>query len=393
MERSEARHRFAIVSRGLGRAAALAALMALGSAPALPQGLPPTGLPPLPLPPGLPLAPGPSSPGTAPQSPSPRLAPPPARPSRSPPSRCSGTSAPGPVPFAGSVFPCDFADPMVLKAGHVWFAYATAAGWEHGNRAFPILRSEDLRHWRAVGDALLRPPRWAGGDLWGPSVIAWRGSYLLYYNARRGRRGPHCLAVAVAREPQGPFRPARRIACQFRRQGGFIDPAPLVAPAARLYMFFSVDSPEHSIDAVRLSADGMHAAAHVSQMLQVSRRWRRLRSRTVEGPWPLRRRGRYYLFYSAGSWNSDYRMAYAVARRPQGPYSDTAPVAILRGRTQLTSPGGGSVISGGGGATWLAFHAWNGRPGYRFNSERTMRIAPLRWSRRGVPRVDLRGGG
>jgi len=27
-----------------------------------------------------------------------------------------------------------------------------------------------------------------------------------------------------------------------------------------------------------------------------------------------RRRGRYYLFYSAGSWSSDYRMAYAVAR-------------------------------------------------------------------------------
>lgn len=113
----------------------------------------------------------------------------------------------------------------------------------------------------------------------------------------------------------------------------------------------------------------------------------------MEGPWPLRRRGRYYLFYSAGSWLSDYRMSYAVARHPLGPYRDTAPVAILSGEANVPSPGGGSVVLGRGGTTWLAFHAWSGRPGYQFGSQRTMRIAPLQWNRRGVPRVDLLGGG
>jgi arabinan endo-1,5-alpha-L-arabinosidase len=280
---------------------------------------------------------------------------------------------------------------MVLRAHHAWFAYATAARWERGSRTFPILRSEDLRHWRYVGDALRRAPRWSAGDLWGPSVIGWHGSYLLYYSARLGRHGPHCLAVASARRPQGPFRSRRRIACQDGRRRGFIDPAPLIAPGHRLYLFFSVDSPKHSISAVRLSADGLDAAGSPNRLLEVSRRWRGLRSRTVEGPWPLRRRGRYYLFYSAGSWSSDYRMAYAVARHPLGPYRDIAPVAILHGRAPLASPGGGSVVSDGNDDNWLAFHAWRGRHGYQFDSERTMRIAPLRWSRRGVPRVDLQG--
>jgi beta-xylosidase len=302
----------------------------------------------------------------------------------------------GAVPYAGAVFPCDFPDPMVLKQGHAWFAYGTSTGWEHGVRSFPILRSTDLRHWKFVGDALSRPPRWAAGDLWGPSVIAWHGSYLLYYGASlRGRGphwGPHCVAVARARRPQGPFRTLGRIACRVPRGRGLIDPAPLVAPGRRIDLFFSVDSPRHSISAVRLSANGLRATGRVHRLLWVSPRWGRLRSRTVEGPWPLRRRGRYYLFYSAGSWMSDYRMSYAVARHPLGPYRDTAPVEILRARKPLRSPGGGSVVLGAGGATWLAFHAWSGRSGYQFNSERTMRIAPLQWTRRGVPRLDLRGG-
>lgn len=253
---SEAGRRSTTARRALGLAVALGALMAFGSATARPQGLPTHALLPLPL---LPPLPGvPLRIGTPPSDSQP---PSPPRPSRSPPSYCSGKSAPGPVSYAQPVFPCDFSDPMVLKTRHAWFAYATAAGWEHGTQSFPILRSEDLRHWRFVGDALGRPPGWAAGDLWGPGVLAWRGSYLLYYNALSTGTDLHCLAVAVASRPHGPFQPEGRIACQFGQLRGFIDPAPLVAPGRRLYLFFSVDSPEHSISALRLSADGCAQSA------------------------------------------------------------------------------------------------------------------------------------
>jgi hypothetical protein len=84
-------------------------------------------------------------------------------------------------------------------------------------------------------------------------------------------------------------------------------------------------------------------------------------------------------------------MAYAVARSPLGPYSDSAPVPILSATAQLPAPGGGSVLSGPGGASWLAFAAWSGAPGYTGGSQRTMRIAPLSWTRRGVPQVVLTG--
>jgi hypothetical protein len=84
-------------------------------------------------------------------------------------------------------------------------------------------------------------------------------------------------------------------------------------------------------------------------------------------------------------------MAYAVARSPLGPYTDSAPVPILSGTADLPAPGGGSVVNGAGGTNWLAFAAWSGVLGYRLGSERTMRVAPLRWTRRGVPQVVLTG--
>jgi beta-xylosidase len=293
------------------------------------------------------------------------------------------------IAFSAAVFPCDFPDPMVMRSGGAWFAYGSATGWEEGGRAFPILRSTDLRHWRFVTDALIHAPGWSSGDLWGPSVLFWRGRYLLFYNARRRAGGLHCLAVAVGASPAGPFQTRRRLACSTRGERGFIDPAPLVAPRHRLYLFVSVDSPQHSIAALRLSADGLRALGRPRTVLGVSPRWGTLRAKTVEGPWPVHRHGFYYLFYSAGSWGLDYRMAYAVARSPLGPYADSAPVPILSATAQLPAPGGGSVLSGPGSSSWLAFTAWSGLPGYALGSQRTLRIAPLRWTSRGIPRIVL----
>ncbi|HEX8977158.1 MAG TPA: family 43 glycosylhydrolase [Solirubrobacteraceae bacterium] len=348
-------------------------------------------LPPLPVPlPPLPVAPlpAPGSGGSTAGSPA---TPPPPRPSRSPPSSCADQSVPGVIPFALAVFPCDFPDPMVLQAGGAWYAYASATGWEPGGHAFPVLRSTDLRHWRFVGDGLTSPPRWSSGDLWGPSVLSWRGRYLLFYSARVHGGGLHCLAVATAPTPQGPFQTVRRLACRSGRERGYIDPAPLIAPRRRPYLFFSVDRPRHSISALRLSADGLRVIGPPRTILSVSPRWGALRARTVEGPWPLHRGAFYYLFYSAGSWSADYRMAYAVSRFPLGPYFDSAPVPILSGSAQLPAPGGGSVLTGPGGRNWLAFAAWSALPGYTRGSQRTMRIAPLHWTPQGMPEVLLSG--
>lgn len=317
---------------------------------------------------------------------------PPPRPSRPHVPRCTQTAtnraARG---FAEPVFPCDFADPSVIRVGRSWYAYATTTGWERGRRAMPILRSTDLRHWRHVGDALAAPPRWASRDVWAPTVLATRHGYLLYFSATRRRGRVHCLAVATARRPTGPFRAPRALSCGDRKGRGYIDAAPLRGPGGRLYLYFSVDGPAHSVSVLPLSRDGVHVAGRRRELFGVSRRWQRgLDSSTVEGPSPVWRNGRCYLFYSTGYWGSDYRMGYAVARSPLGPFRDFRSNPILRPARSLVAPGGGTVFPGPHGSTWLAFHAWSGRAGYGNHGQRTMRVAPLRWHGDRVS-VPLRG--
>jgi len=314
----------------------------------------------------------------------------PPRPSRSPPSRCRGVTSSGRVPYAGAVFPCDFPDPMVLKVGRVWYAYATGTGWQPRGHVFPVLRSRDMRHWTRVSDGMLGIPGWAYRDVWAPSVVRARGRYFMYYSGLRRTDNVHCVAVASSRSPVGPFHTENVIGCHDRQGEGYIDAAPLI-DRGRAYLYFSVDWP-HTLSVLRLRRDLVHAEGPRKALLGPTRRWQKgLDDPTVEAPAPVRHGRLYYLFYSAGSWLTDYRMGYAVARSPTGPFRDYGRNPFLS-RRPLVGPGGGAVVAGPGHTQWLAFHAWTGGPGYGSrHGERTLRMAPLRWGRHGVS-VDVRGG-
>jgi beta-xylosidase len=333
----------------------------------------------------------PDPPGTLPGTGPPAAGSNPPRPDRPPQAPCNPPSQPGPVPFAQPTFPCDFPDPMVLRVGGTYYAYGTATGWERRRRAFPILRSTDLRRWVPVGDAFPNLPGWADGHLWGPSVLRSRGRYYLYFSARRRGDLVHCLGAATAERPTGPFQDRGVVACGDRRASGYIDPAPLVH-RGRTYLFFSVDRPRHSISVLRLRHDLLRARGARRRLIGVARRWEKgLVSSTVEAPWAMRRGKRFFLFYSAGCWCFDYRMGYAVASNPLGPYRDPGGNPILFGGGALAAPGSGSLVRSHGGRTWLAFHAWTGMPDYRRGGRRTLRVAPLRWEG-GRPRPRLGGG-
>jgi beta-xylosidase len=277
------------------------------------------------------------------------------------------------------VFPCDFPDPMVLHTRGAYYAYSTPTKWGHQDRTFPILASTDLRHWHLLGQALPGNPAWASGDVWAPSVLAARGRYFLYYSALRRRDGVHCLAVATAARPTGPFRDRGPIACRDRRASGYIDPAPLI-DRGRGYLYFSVDGPRHSVSVLALDRSLLHVRGKRRELLGPARSWLRSNAtETVEAPYPVRRGRRFYLFYSAGCWCSDYRMGWAVASRPTGPFRLSPRNPMIGGQAGLVAPGGGSVVSGPGGASTLVFHAWTGTPDYDLGGIRTLRTVPLAW--------------
>src|SRR5215213_2499029 len=125
-----------------------------------------------------------------------------------------GIAAPARAPqavYRNPVLDSDFPDPTVIRAPDGYY-YGYATQTQRGGRwlNLQVARSSDLVHWRHLGDALPRKPRWASRtqDLWAPHVVRDGRRYIIYYSAKPNtadERHGLCLAVATAASPAGPF--------------------------------------------------------------------------------------------------------------------------------------------------------------------------------------------
>jgi GH43 family beta-xylosidase len=106
---------------------------------------------------------------------------------------------------------------------------------------------------------------------------------------------------------------------------------------------------------------------------------------TVEGPFVVYRRERYWLFYSGGLWKgADYGVSTAVADDVLGPYVEpdtSSGPTLLRSTPGLRGPGHNCVVTAPDGTDAIVFHAWD--PAL---TVRRMFVAPLAWTADG-PRV------
>jgi beta-xylosidase len=252
--------------------------------------------------------------------------------------------------------------------------------WNGRRRLFPVLHSRDLIHWRPLGDAFPRAPRWTRDRLWAPSPLRRGGRIYLFYSAR-ARSGRHCVAVATAPRPAGPFRHRAVLACG--RPLGYIDPFPFVDSGGTTWLYFARADPRCYaargscfISVYRLARNLMRVSGPRRIVLGVSEPWEaRPGYETVENPFVLQYGGQYYMLYSANDWRTaDYAMGYAVSSSPLGPFVK-AGGPLLSSAPGVTGPGGGSVVTGPNGGFWLVYHAR--RSGFAHSRKRTLHIDPL----------------
>ena len=182
------------------------------------------------------------------------------------------------VPYKNPVFRRDFPDPMVLRNGpHDYWAYGTSptpASWMKDELgAFPILHSTDLIHWRYVADVFKSTPEWAAGDLWAPSAVRRGGTYYVYYTGLSAFSNVHCIGVATAHRPGGPFFARNIVGCGDNHGIGFIDPAVYIDADGRAYLYVAVDSPKHTISVAPLKPDLLHLAGPSHRLFGVTQPW------------------------------------------------------------------------------------------------------------------------
>jgi hypothetical protein len=257
----------------------------------------------------------------------------------------------------GLVYPFDFPDPDVILVGQTYYAYATNS--VAGN--IQILRSTDITHWTAVGNALPSLPQWAAPNFtWAPSVAQIGGQYLLYYAANPAGSGTECISVATASQPEGPYvdRTSGPLECQ-RALGGSIDPSSFVDSNGTPYLLWKSGGPGSSkIWSEQLTAAGTAFAtgATATGLLVPVHPWE---SGTVEAPDLVKANGHYFLFFSGNEWNSaKYAVGVAVCTGPLGPCLDSSAQPLLASGAGAEGPGGPSVFMDATGSWWMAFHAW-----------------------------------
>lgn len=296
--------------------------------------------------------------------------------------------------YTNPVYDQSFPDPFVLKYCGTYWAYCTGF-WDDG-RVFGILHSPDLVNWREVGSALDPLPS-DHPCYWAPEVTYDNGRFFLYYSV--GNEKTMHIRVATAAHPAGPFVDSGH---QLTDAPFAIDPHVWIEEDGRRYLFYATDFLNHTHigtgTVVDRLLDPYTLAGQPRPVTRACYDWQvydpqrvekgGVRWHTLEGPFVLRHKGRYYQMFSGGNWqNESYGVGYATtetletAEEWAQACDGQAVLPIMRtvpGR--VIGPGHNSVVRGPDNRQlYCVYHRWSKRKAATGDG-RVLAIDPLDWA-------------
>jgi xylan 1,4-beta-xylosidase len=287
--------------------------------------------------------------------------------------------------YENPVIPGDFPDPSIIRVGRDYWATATSGDWAP---EFPLLYSDDLVNWDAVGAIFQRHPGWAAQNFWAPEISAYRGRFFVYYTARR-KGGPLCIAMASAKSARGPYTDHGPLVCQ---ELGSIDAMAVEDEHGHRYLVWKEDGNSRNQPTIlwtqRLSVDGTRLVGSRKELIRNDPlSWE---GGVVEGPFILRRDNWFYLFYSGNACcgrECNYAMGVARSRRLLGPWQRNPNNPILAANETWKCPGHGSIVSDPQGRNFLLYHAFTRGEG-AFNIGREAMLDEVTWVEDGWPAIN-----
>jgi len=252
----------------------------------------------------------------------------------------------------------DYPDPSVIRVGRDYWATATSSEW---SPQFPILHSRDLVNWEVVGSVFPNRPTWATGNFWAPEITKYNGFYYLYYVARK-KDGPLSVAVAIADQPEGPYKDYGPLVSQ---PAGSIDPFFCKDEKGEPYLIWKEDGNSRRQPCVlwaqRLDQYGVRLIGEKKELLRNDVPWE---GAVIEGPYILQRGDYFYMFYSGNGCcgvNCNYALGMARSRSLLGPWEKNPGNPILSGNGDWKCPGHGTIVQDETGRYFLMYHAYNAK--------------------------------
>lgn len=236
-----------------------------------------------------------------------------------------------------------YADPEgVVFNGTCWI-YPTTSRIYRDQKGFDAFSSSDLVHWTRHEQVLAADSiSWYRQALWAPAIVERDGTYYLYFSCNDVHEGEiGGIGVATADNPAGPFRDAlgKPFIGHIINGAQPIDQFVFRDDDGEYYMYYGGWG---HCNVVRLADDLMSLRPFPDGTL-----YREITPKDyVEGPFMLKCKGTYYFMWSEGGWGDDsYRVAYAMADNPFGPFQRVG--TILQSDPAIgTGAGHHSVVHG-----------------------------------------------
>lgn len=295
-------------------------------------------------------------------------------------------AAENPPPWSNPVVDANLPDPTVVRIGGEYWATTTGTPQ---NPNMPILRSNDLVNWKVAGSVFQERPSWSDGRLWAPELFRSGDRYLVFYaGASPGAR--MCVRVASAALPIGPYEDLRPLICQ---RAGSIDPAIVRNGRGSPYIFWKEDRNTAGLPSViwgrALTPDATQTQGGSRRMLTAQGGWE---GDLIEAPFVFRRRGWFYMLYSAnlyGGPKCEYAMGVARSKYLNGPWRRWKRNPILESNDEWLCPGHGTAVQSPNGRWWMLYHSYDADA---LDKGRLLLLDAITWTRDGWPLVN-RGRG
>lgn len=240
------------------------------------------------------------------------------------------------------------ADPFILLEDGIYYAYGT-----HAPDGIEVFTSADLQTWQSGGLALSKQHTTEDQWFWAPEVYCWKDRYFMLYSANEH------LFVATSDSPRGPFRQrGGRLLEQLIGDEKCIDSSVFVDEDGRAYLYFVRFTDGNFIWMCQLDEDLQPIPGTMRPCFGVTAPWEQHLGRVAEGPFVIKRKGTYYLTYSANDFRShDYGVGYATSTSPLGPWQKSDSNPILSHHRGRYGTGHHSFFTDKKGRLRIVYHA------------------------------------
>ncbi len=268
---------------------------------------------------------------------------------------CQSKKASEEVATSGNpVFEGWYADPEGIIYDDTYWIYPTRSDLYEKQTFFDCFSSKDLVNW-TKHEAILDTAavKWAKIAMWAPSVISKDGKYYLFFGANDVHEGEiGGIGVAVSDRPEGPYKDllGKPLINEIVNGAQPIDQFVFKDDDGRYYMYYGGWG---HCNVVLLNDDftGLLPFEDGTIYKEVTP------ASYVEGPFMLKKNGKYYFMWSEGGWGGpDYSVAYAISDSPFGPFERIAKI-LEQDPEVATSAGHHSVLHAPGSEDYyIVYH-------------------------------------